>query len=93
MAPLSPSTMRVVRAYEPVFRSMLMAWLEAHVDSTGNTALTMSDVSAGVSHVFGAFQQGIQLEIGDSAKSLEEYNAGQSIDIDEAINELHQAAA
>lgn len=95
MAPLSQDAKRVVRPYEPVFRAMLVRWLEAQTEVTGNSSLTLDDVSAGVAHTFAAYGNRVKIRIGDSDKTAQEIAAGNVITIAEAKSELahNQTAA
>jgi len=76
MAPLNLDAKRVIRGYEPIFRSMLTRWLEANLDATGNANPSVEDVSAGVAHVFSAIQQGVDVLGGDHATAMKEYHEG-----------------
>jgi hypothetical protein len=94
MAPLQPSVIRAVRNYEPVFRSMLIRWLEAYADATGNKRFTTDDVSAGVAHTFSAVQNGIEIDLGSIAEAEKDIAEGRVLTIAEAKRELcGQAAA
>ena len=86
MAPLNLDVQRVIRGYEPVFRSMLTRWLEAHLDATGESNPSVEDVSAGVAHVFSAITQGIEVSGGDPEKALEEYQDGKVYSLEEVVN-------
>jgi hypothetical protein len=91
MANLPLTAARAIRGYEPVFRSILRRWLEAHIDATGNPSLTVDDVSAGVAHTFSAIQAGLKIDI--RGEQVDEIEEGSLISIAEARDELRSKAS
>jgi len=93
MATLTHDAKRVIRGYEPVFRSILTRWLEANLDATGSTNPSVEDVSAGVAHVFSAIQQGVEVRGGNPEQAMSDYNEDKCYSWEEVRDGFREVAA